>query len=255
MFETVFNFEEFTLSALVDIGLVSVIVYYFYKAISKTRALPVFLGVVLIIILTMITSYLRLDTLSFLLGRILELLFFAVVILFPSEIRRALYNIGQRVMVIERKGVKKSSLDIVVSAVRILAKKKTGAIIVLERNDRLSQLIDSGTQIQSQVDQGLILSIFHKNSPLHDGAMIIGNNKILSAACYVQSLSSEIPRGGKYGSRHRAALGISEQSDAAVVVVSEESGHISLAYNSAIKNNLKADHLTTRLYRIFKNEN
>ena len=248
------SFSDFTWIGVIDIILVAIIVYYFYLAVHKTRALPVFQGIVFIIILTVFTSYLKLGTLSYLLQKILELLFFAVVILFPAEIRRGLYQIGQKIFLSKHKKVKRDSLDIIISATSILSKEKTGAIIIIEKNDRLQGLLRSGSEINANIDRELLLSIFQKTSPLHDGAVVVGNNMLLSAGCYISSLSDDLNQIRGYGSRHRAGLGISEESDAAVIIISEEKGAISLAYQARIKHRLSEKVLKEELYRIYRRQ-
>ena len=130
--------------------------------------------------------------------------------------------------------------------------KKTGAMIIIERNDRLQGLTSSGSEIKANIDRELLISIFQKSSPLHDGAVVIGNNTILSAGCYVPNLSDDISQTRGYGSRHRAGLGISEESDAAVIIVSEEKGTVSLAYGAHLHHRLKEKGLKDKLHHFYR---
>ena len=244
------SFSDFSWIQGIDILLVSIIIYYFYLAIRRTRILPVFQGIVVFIFLTVMTSYFKLETLSYILNRILELLFFAIVILFPSEIRRALYQIGQKIFFSEMNKVKQDTIDIIVSASNVLSKAKIGGIIIIEKNDRLRGLIRSGTILNANINKDLLISIFQKKSPLHDGAVLVGNNMIISAGNYIYHLSDDIKQIKEHGSRHRAGLGISEESDVVVVIVSEEKGNISLAHQAKIKHNLKDKQLKKEIYKI-----
>ena len=252
MLSYLFNLDEFSFVVIIDIVLVSVVVYYFYLAISKTRALPVFQGIVIIIVLSLITSSLKLTTISYILQYAIEMLFFAVVILFPAEIRRGLYRIGQNVFFSKRRKIKKKMLDIVLSTVEQLRETKTGAMIILELNDYLMNLVKSGVILNSEVETNLIISIFQKTSPLHDGSIVISNNKIKAAGCYINHLSNSQVLSSRYGTRHRAALGISEESDAVVLIISEETGSVSIAHKGNFLENLNGESLSSFLYDIFK---
>ncbi len=245
------SFSDFSWIQGIDILIVSIIIYYFYLAIRRTRVLPVFQGIVFFIFLTVMTSYFKLETLSYILNKILELLFFAVVILFPSEIRRGLYQIGQKIFFSEMNKVKRNTLEIIISASIFLAKEKIGGIIIIEKNDRLRGLIRSGPVINANVDKQLLISIFQKKSPLHDGAVLVGNNMIISAGNYISNLSDDIKQIRGHGSRHRAGLGISEESDAIVVIISEEKGTISLAHQAKIKHKLSGEQLEKEIYKIY----
>ena len=245
------SLTEFSWIDMIDVLLVSVLIYYFYIEIAKTRVLPVFQGIIIIIVFTMVTSYLKLTTMSYIFDRIADLLFFAIVILFPSEIRQGLYQIGQRIFRLKRKHLERDNLNILIAAAIVLARQKIGAIIIIEKNDRLEGLTRSGSKLNATIDEDLLVSLFQKTSPLHDGAVIVGNNKILSAGCYVPFLSTDIAQTKGYGSRHRAALGISEQSDAVAVIVSEEKKKLGLAYNSRLYPTLTEKGLRDRLYRIY----
>jgi len=133
-----------------------------------------------------------------------------------------------------------------------MARESTGPSISTERNGHLQNLVRSGTEIKANITRELLISIFRRDSPLHEGAAIVGNNQILSAGCYIPNLSDRMQLSKEYGSRHRAGLGISEQCDAAVIIVSEETGKVSLAHDSDFSPALSNDQLTEKLYQIFQ---
>jgi len=241
-------FENFSFKDVIDILLVAIIIYAIYNTIAKTRALPVLRGVLIIIILTVLAIGLKLETLRTIFEQIVSLMFITVIILFPSEIRHALYKLGQipflgDILKVERISI----IDIIAEAAQSLVESKTGALMVIERNDHLQTVIDSGTFINSEVKKNLIIALFQKKSPLHDGAIVIRRDRIISAGSYISFLSSSETIAVRYGSRHRAALGLSEQSDALVIIVSEEEGTVSLAHQSKMYSDLTTRRLMSRL--------
>lgn len=223
----------FNLRSILDIAIVT---YVFYKAIlliRGTRAEQLVKGLATLLIVTVVTGELGLYTINWLLDRILTLGLVAVPIVFQPELRRALESLG-RGKLFARSSLFQSETDFdqmlteVIKAVQVLVKKRLGALIVFERETGLNELAETGIAIDGHVSAELLINIFLDRSPLHDGAVIIRGNRIVAAGCYLPltenpNLSKEL------GTRHRAALGVSEHSDAAALVVSEETGVISLA--------------------------
>lgn len=232
----------------IDILLVSIILYNVILVVSRTRALPVLQGFLIIFALTLLSALLNLKTLTSILERVVDLALIGMVILFPAEIRRSLYLIGRYTVWRDILTVEKKTIEQVIQAATQMSRERTGALIVIERNDQLQTVIDSGTYLDAEVDANLIVALFQKSSALHDGALVLRNKKIHSVGCYIQALSASESIDQKKGTRHRSALGLSEQSDAIIVIVSEENGEISMAMNGKIQQDLTTKKLKNRLY-------
>ena len=238
---------------LIDIFIVFLIMYYIYKAISKTKAFPVLQGFGFILITLFIAAAFELNTLKSLLERVVSPMLLSIVILFPAEIRRGLYMIGKRIFFIKKILKQEEKIkDVAINAIEYLSKNKTGSLIVIQRNDSLQSVVETGTEIHANLDPNLLIALFQKSSPLHDGAVVISQNQIIAAACFITNLSSQ-DVSKRYGTRHRAALGLSESSDAITIITSEEKGTISLAWNSTLHSNLSLskleEFLNSFLYR------
>jgi len=236
---------------VLDILLVSVVLYYVFKFIRDRRAGKLLIGVILLIIIRLISISADLNAMNFILQEIFRVGLIALIIVFQPELRSILEKVGAEPL----RGLKmmgsdsKNAAEIekiieeICIATCAMSKVKTGAIMVIEISDKLSDYTISGTQINAQISSNLLRSIFFDKSPLHDGAVIISLPNIHSAGCFLP-LSTNEQEAKDFGARHRAALGISENSDAVVIVVSEETGVISLARNSQIFRNY--DHATLR---------
>ena len=216
-----------------DIIVVAAILYKSYQLIQDTRAITLVKGIVVIIVLTIVCGWLNLHVITWLLQKISEWLFIALPILFQPELRRALERIGQGKFIHETGSLMNSKeADIVVNEIVKTAKKlsqtKTGALMVLEREMKLNDISVTGIHIDGIISSEFLLNVFIVNTPLHDGAAIIRGNRLISAAC-VLPLTENHELTTELGTRHRAAIGLSEQCDALVVVVSEETGTISVA--------------------------
>lgn len=232
---------------VIDIALVGVLIYQAYKLIRGTAALNIFTGIIVFYFIWLIVKALHMDLLSAILGQVIGVGVLALIILFQQEIRRFLLRLGTRYMDSSRnfrilgalfnkreKGLSLESLGELTHACRKMAETKTGALIVLSQRSSLEFVVDTGDRIDAMINRRLIENIFFKNAPLHDGAMIISDDKIVAARCTLPiSENPNIPAG--YGMRHRAAAGITEQTDAVVVVVSEETGNISFIQNGEIR--------------------
>ncbi len=244
----------FGIKDIIDIFLVALMLYYIYRLMKESRSLNVFIGImVFVLIWLFVSQILEMRLLGSILDKLVSVGVLALIILFQEEIRKFLYNLGahQRmrslVQLFKPKSKKNDSVDkatimpIVMSCMS-MSKKYVGALIVIERNTPLNDIIDTGDVIDAVVNQRLIENIFFKNSPLHDGAMIISKRRIRAAGCILPvSHESNIPK--ELGLRHRAALGVSQSSDAIAIVCSEETGSISVAINGDFKLRLSAEEL------------
>lgn len=238
------GFLTFTLLDLLDILIVAFIIYWLYRALKNTVAVQILFGMVIIIGLQFITEASNFRSLNWILRTISDVWLIAFVILFQPELRKLLMIIVRspifRVFV---KPKISETLDEVIEAAIEMSEKHIGAIIVFSRTQNVQMTVDTGIPLQSVVSKELLLSVFNTKSPLHDGAVIIDNNMIVAARC-VLPLSSQTKFGTKnLGTRHRAALGLSEQADTIVLIVSEETGSISIAEGGELTLNIPFDEL------------
>ena len=241
---------------ILDIAVISYIFYNGYTLIKETRAEQLIKGILFIVILIPISDWLNLTMLNLVLNKTITIGVLSIVIIFQPEIRRALEHLGrsaftERHILLEDDEVMDKVITELVVAVENLAKTKTGALIAIEQKTGLNDVIASGTQIDALVSSALLENIFVVNTPLHDGATIIRNDRILAAGC-VLPLTGNTDINKKLGTRHRAAMGITEISDALVVIVSEETGIISLSVNGKLTRNYDKDRLKDILIRIMK---
>ncbi|NLI59255.1 MAG: TIGR00159 family protein [Clostridium sp.] len=239
--------------ALIDIGIVSYVIYKIIKLVRETRAWQLLKGVLVILIAARLSDALGFRTIAFILRIIIQYITIALIVLFQPELRRGLEKIGRsrfrNIFVFEEETdtVKvRALIEEIVKAVTSMAKTYTGALIVIERETKIGDIVNSGIQVDANVTSELLINIFSPNTPLHDGAVVIRESKIKAAACFLPL--TENPNISKdLGTRHRAALGITEVSDSIVVVVSEESGKISVALNGGLTRNLTGDSLRKAL--------
>lgn len=245
MFDAVLNFRY--VWDTLDIILVAFIIYYVLRMLEGTRALQVLFGFVLLVVLYYVSQR-GLFTLNWILGQFLGSIILIVVILFQNDIRRGLAAIGRRPFLLKMSPGKSKELytEEIVKAASYLANRHIGALIVIERSQSLSDFIDIGMKIDALVSRELIISIFNPSSPLHDGGIIIVGNRILSAGSFFP-LTTDPDLERELGTRHRAAIGLTSETDAVVIVVSEESGIISLAIGGEIKRGLDATSLHNQL--------
>ena len=252
------SLSNISIWAVLDILVVSFIFYKGYMLIKETRAEQLLKGILLIIALIPISYLLRLDMLNFILNKTLTIGVLSVIIIFQPEIRRALEHLGRSAFDDKHypndKEAFNSTINEITVAVQNLSESKTGALIVLEQSTGLNEVIGAGTILDANVTSNLLENIFVVNTPLHDGATIIRNNRILASGC-VLPLTDNNTISKKLGTRHRAAMGLSEVSDALVIIVSEETGVISLAINGRITRGYDKDKLRNVLTRIIENRN
>lgn len=233
---------------IVDLAIVIFLIYKFIKASKKTRLWQLLKGITLYIIITALSSLLHLQILNYILTSFLSYGVIALIVIFQPELRRALEQLGSnkltRFFGMEKDIETKAKEDIykILIAVSELAKSKTGALIVLERDIKLQDIIDTGVMINSDVSPQLLVNIFVPNTPLHDGAVIISENRIMAAAC-ILPLANDNDISKALGTRHRAALGMSKETDSIVIVVSEESGKISVAKDGKLIVDIEEDNL------------
>lgn len=241
------------IKALIDISIVSYVIYKIIKMVKETRAWQLLKGVFVILIAARLSDALGFRTITFILRITIQYMAIALVVLFQPELRRGLEKIGRSrfrnifIFEDETDTVKiRALIEEMVKAVTSMAKTYTGALIVIERETKIGEIINSGIQIESNVASELLVNIFSPNTPLHDGAVVIREDKIKAAACFLP-LTENPNISNDLGTRHRAALGITEVSDSIVIVVSEESGKISVALNGGLTRNLTSDNLRKAL--------
>ena len=233
---------------ILDVAVVSILIYEVLKLIRGTRAAQMAVGAGLIVGLLFFSQALQLETVNWLIRNMLGYIVFAAIVLFQSDIRRALAHFGRTpffTYLAKTEGVEESIEEIVVAA-SMLSSQQVGAIIAVEREIGLRNYIEGGIPLDARVTYDLLVAIFQPTSPLHDGAVIIQEHRIAAAACFLPLTVS--PRlGRELGSRHRAAIGLTEESDAVAIVVSEESGIISLVLDGRIDREVTPDELRARL--------
>ena len=256
---------EFGIKDIIDILLVAVILYYTYRVMRESRSLNIFVGIMIFILVwVFVSQVLEMKLLGTILDKLVSVGVIAIIVIFQEDIRKFLYNLGahRRMRTLmrmfspryaEERNMaqrKKNVIPIVMAAIQ-MAKGKVGALIVVEHNVPLDDIVETGDVIDAEVNQRLIENIFFKNSPLHDGAMIICNHRIKAAGCILPvSHDLDIPK--ELGLRHRAALGMSQESDALCVIVSEETGTISTAHNGVFHLRLSAEELEAELTELMK---
>jgi diadenylate cyclase len=235
---------------LLDIAIVSVLIYEFLKLIRGTRAVQMAVGSLLVVALFYVSSLAPLQTLNWLIRNMLVYVVFAAIVIFQSDIRRALAHFGQAPFF--RYFTKQESdetIEEVIVAATMLAAQKKGAIIAIEREIGLRNYIESGIPLDAEMTYDLLVTIFQPGSPLHDGAVILQEDRVAAAACFLPlTVNPRISR--ELGTRHRAAIGLTEESDAVAVVVSEERGQIGLALDGGLERDLTADQLRERLHTL-----
>ena len=248
-----FNNPFDIIKSLIDISIVSYIVYKVIVLVRETRAMQLVKGLLIILVSAKLSEILGLRTIAYLLSNSIQLLGFALVVLFQPELRRGLEQIGRsrfsRIIKIEDDSADiktMTAIEEIVNCCSALAENFVGALIVVERDTKIGDIIKTGTQLDSIISKELLGNIFTPNTPLHDGAVIIRDNKIKAASCYLP-LTENPNLSKQLGTRHRAALGITEVSDAVAIVVSEESGKISFALNGSLTRNLTPDLLRKAL--------
>ena len=247
------SFLDFSILDAIDIVLVAFLLYQLYRLIRGTVAINIFLGVAAIYLIWKLVEALQMELLSEILGNFMGVGVIALVIVFQQEIRKFLLLLGSTSFTRRRRFLRQIKwirtdeepeigIEEISMACRDLASTRTGAIIVIERQSGLGSYSDTGTAINARLSSRLLESIFNKSSPLHDGAVIVSGGKIVAAGCILPiTEKTSLPR--RFGLRHRAAIGLAEKTDALVVVVSEETGDLSIAINDHFDNKIQPEEL------------
>lgn len=240
---------------IIDIFLVALVLYYIYRLMRDSRSANVFNGVMVFVVIWLLTSQVfEMRLLGSIMDKLVSVGVIAIIVMFQDDIRKVLYNLGahQRVKTLlkifsskskdkDKKDVKDAIMPVVMAAMN-MSRGKVGALIVIERTVVLDDIVATGDIIDANINQRLIENIFFKNSPLHDGAMVISNKRIKAAGC-ILPVSHDLSIPKELGLRHRAALGVSQETDALAVVVSEETGGISVAVKGEFRLRLSAEEL------------
>ncbi|RIA08982.1 uncharacterized protein (TIGR00159 family) [Flavobacteriaceae bacterium MAR_2010_72] len=236
-----FEFWDFGIVDFIDVFLVAILLYYVYKLVKGTVAINIFIGIIVIYSVWKVTDLLKMNLLHNIFDGFMKVGIIALIVVFQPEIRKFLLMVGStnlggkgkflnRIKFLKADAESETNVDVIIAACNKMGATQTGALIVLERNNNLDFLISTGDEMNINVTQAIIESIFFKNSPLHDGAIIIENN-IVKATRVILPVNNEKNIPQRFGLRHRAAIGITEKTDALAIVVSEETGQISYIKN------------------------
>lgn len=250
------HFPSVTVVNLFELLIVAFIIYKVFKYISGTKAEAPFKGVLMLMVALILSKLFKLEIIGRILESVFNILIFSIVVIFQPELRKLLGYIGQPAILgknifnPESRTYDKNVIDELTEAIKYLSKSRIGALMVVQDGTSLESYMEVGTRINSDISTELLLTIFHPNTPLHDGALIIDQDKILAAGVLLP-LTEDPNLSWKYGTRHRAAIGMSEVSDATCIVVSEETGEISLAKRGTLEKFNTAEDLRTRFETIF----
>jgi diadenylate cyclase len=242
---------EMSATSVIDILLVALLIYQFLALIRGTRAVPVLVGVAGITLAIYLAHIAELRTVNFLVGTLLPYGIFALIVVFQNEIRHALARIGRKLTFSRSSAGMQEAYDDIVLAANLFSQSQTGALIVIEREIGLRTYIESGVPLDANLSYDLLATIFRPSAPLHDGAVIVQKDRIAAAACFLP-LSMNPVLSTQLGTRHRAGIGITEETDAIAVIVSEETGYISLAVAGNIERDLSVEYLRERLSELLR---
>lgn len=231
--------SEIRITYIIDIAIIAIVFYKVLGLIKETRAEQLVKGFLIILIISKLSEWAKLYAINYILQNTFTIGLIALVIIFQPELRKALEHLGRSQWLIStaKKGSAEEqirSINEIVDAVSVMSRKKIGALIVMERLIGINDIIDTGTRIEAKISADLIMNIFYPKSPLHDGAVVIKNNRLMAAGCLLP-LSSNKYISKELGTRHRAAMGMTESSDALIVIVSEETGAISMAVGGKLQ--------------------
>ncbi len=237
--------------SVIDIVLVAVLIYQFLVLIRGTRAVPILVGVGGLAVAFYLAHSLGLKTVNWLVGTLLPYAIFALIVVFQAEIRFALAKLGRKLTFSRMSAAVAETYDDIVLAANLFAQNQTGALVVIEREIGLRTYIESGVPMDAQLSYDLLATIFRPSAPLHDGAVIIHKDRIAAAACFLP-LSMNPVLSTQLGTRHRAGIGITEETDAIAVIVSEETGAISIAVAGNIERDITVEQLRERLSELLR---
>ena len=264
-FDLIFNkffqlIYRISINDVVDILIVAYLFYRILRFIKDTRAEQLFKGVIILLVATQVSGMLKLHTLYWILVKILEAGFILPFIIFQPELRAGLEHLGRNTNLYRFGTQAKSAYELnvekviseMLGAVYDMAGRKIGALLVLEGKTKLNEIVETGTEIDAKITKQILCNIFIPNTPLHDGAVIIRDGKIKSAACFLP-LTQRKDLSKDLGTRHRAGIGISEISDSLILIVSEETGHVSIARSGKIYRDVSKERLANILKNFYKN--
>jgi diadenylate cyclase len=243
-----FRFTPITIRDLIDIALVAFIIYRSLLLMRGTRGIQMTFGIVMLLLFYWASRVWLLTAVGWLLSQVLTYIVFAIIVLYQNEIRRGLAGMGKTSILGNHRRRGDNGFDEIVHAATALASKKIGALVVLERDIGLRNYVESGIALDAVLTYDLLVTIFSPNTPLHDGAVIVQHKRILAAACFLP-LTLDPHLSKELGTRHRAAIGITEETDAVAVIVSEETGTISLANGGRIIRDLNGESLRSALQK------
>jgi diadenylate cyclase len=243
-------FRDYVLP-LLDILLLGYLIYKAYQIVAQTRAVQLLKGALFMGLIYLLAYFLHLNTLLWILNRLVPGLVIGIAIIFQPELRRIFTRIGQQPLFRLRSRARSYHLEAVLNAVEILSAKRLGSLIVFSRNIGLSTIVETGTRINGDLSSSLILTLFTEGAPLHDGAVVVREDKVVAAGCFLP-LSEQPDIRRSFGTRHRAALGLAEETDAVILVVSEENGAVSLAYDANLLYDLSLPEVGRRLKELLE---
>jgi diadenylate cyclase len=257
-----FYIPRITITDVIEIIIIAILIYYIMDWFKKTRAWTLIKGILVLLLFTGFAMVFQFNTILWIFKNTISVGVIAVIIIFQPEFRRALEQLGRKNYLASffasddaknGRKLERKVLNEIAKAVYAMAEVKTGALIVIEQEVKLGDYERTGITIDGEVTSQLLINIFEHNTPLHDGAVLIRNNRIVSATCYLP-LSDNLDINKSLGTRHRAAIGVSEVSDSITVIVSEETGAVSLAHNGMIYRNLTKDTFVEKIEELSKNE-
>ncbi len=237
--------------SILDVVLVAILIYQFLSLVRGTRAAPMLVGVATLGLAFYFARLGELRTLNWLLSTLLPFVVFALIVVFQSEIRHALANLGSRVSLMRASSSVADVYDDIVLAANLFSQNQTGALIVIEREIGLRTYIESGVALDARLSYDLLATVFRPSAPLHDGAVIVQRDRVAAAACFLP-LSMNPVLSTQLGTRHRAGIGITEETDAVAVIISEETGTISMAVAGSIERDLTVERLRERLSHLLR---
>ena len=251
MLQSLGRIPEISWTSVADILIVALVIYGFLKLMKWTHAMPALLGLSAVAFALYMAHLEDLKTIDWLVAALLPLSIFAVVVVFAAEIRYALGRLGRSLSMSRMGGRGVETYDDIVLAANLFAENKIGALIVIEREDGLGSSIDSGVALDANLSYDLLATIFQKTAPLHDGAVIVQKDRIAAAACFLP-LSTDPQLSTQLGTRHRAGIGITQETDAIAVIVSEETGKISIASSGEIERDITPENLRERISELLR---
>ncbi len=256
-----FNLPKITVIDVIEIIIIAIVLYYVMAWIKNSRAWALLRGIIIILVFIAVAAIFRMNTILWLVTQLFSIALIALVIIFQPELRTALENLGRRNLLARlfridpyrnSSYISEKSITEIVRACLEMGSAKTGALIVVEGNQELGEYIRTGIELDSVISSQLLINIFEEKTPLHDGAVIVRGDRIVAATCYLP-LSDNLKLSKDLGTRHRAAVGMSEASDSLTIVVSEETGEISVAVDRKLYRDVDDDFLRERLERMSKN--